>query len=301
MDLETLFQDSDPALKALLADVGALEGEETQEESEAKPVDDASGEAAGDESADDKIQEALLRELGELKEALAAKQEKAAESDDEVKPIVPDLDDEALGNLAKYRDRLEQIAQVGAAKGFKPVVDAVNEMRQQLAQIQSGVTQQQEALAQQVFVNALRAQVPDIDELYKSREFTEFLAQPAPLSNGKAIGELLEEAHNARDVGRIVEIIKLFRERHGGSGTDPYMRPDVINAAPGTPGSGRAVDTASRDMAKLVDARRRLRKLRAANKITDLEYEQAVKIIQRKEDDILRRADSFADLMKQIA
>ncbi|WP_333679879.1 hypothetical protein [Dyella sp.] len=91
--------------------------------------------------------------------------------------------------------------------------------------------------AEQVFVGHVRTRVPGFDDIRNNPDWAAFLEKPIPLTS-HTLGSALQEAHNARDLDRVVSIFHAFTSGQNpattqADSTATQTQPATTKAKPG--------------------------------------------------------------------
>lgn len=200
--------DLDAELEALMKELDATGGDDagTKQEPAADPQP----------ATEPGMVEDVIAELQSLRKEITARAaqadaKKAPEDGDDpsVDIPIPQVTNEELGNIAAYRAQLEKLAQSAVGEQLKAVTAELAETKKLLKKLKQEQAQSTEAS----FATALRAAIPDIDSLTTDPKFAEYVKQPAPLSGGRTIADLLNDAYKAHNIAQVREIIDGYKAK----------------------------------------------------------------------------------------
>jgi hypothetical protein len=180
--------------------------------------------------------DATATEMAQMREQIELMSERLASRSSAAAPSVELTDEEREA----YGGSLD-IIQRGAAANVDQAQDAnlsrfealESRIEDLVGMLQSGVNDVQATSYDQ----QLKLQVPDIDDIARSREFHDFIAEPIPYSGGETVGSRLKQAHRSRNLPTVVAIMNEFRATKGGTQSSgiPHqeaMRKPSTSAAP---------------------------------------------------------------------
>ena len=159
----------------------------------------------------------LQEQVDKLKQDLSKKQVA-----DKIAPIdfenLPDLTEE---EQRIYAESAPVISKLSRKEALTVIREVIQPLAAELAELKKGqtevgnrATETEEAL----FIDSVKRAVPQMPEKVKHPEWGNFLAKKAPFSRA-TYRELLQQAHNARDMDTIVEIFDAFRPQVPGNGS----------------------------------------------------------------------------------
>lgn len=163
----------------------------------------------------------------------------SAEEDFQVPPF--DLNDPELDLTEEERDTYAQsisvIQKAARKEAMKLVQQAVEPLTREINQLR-GASRKLDDMTEKSFLGNVRRSIPDLDTITTSAAWKEYAASRIPFT-GMTVGQALMQAHNARDLDRIVEIFDGHRGKATSNVIASLTAPAVSGAAaaPRQPGS----------------------------------------------------------------
>lgn len=124
----------------------------------------------------------------------------------------------------------------------KLITDIVTPLQQKIAELEKNnqnVEQRITATDEGSFVQQVKMHVKDLETVTKTPEWKQFISRPISPYTTKTIGNALVEAHNGRDLERVVKVFSDFGASRAGNPGDAYRAPAVSAAAGALPDSGK--------------------------------------------------------------
>ena len=158
-------------------------------------------------------------------------------------PAAPDPNELTAEEVALFGD-FAPVAQKLIARATAPLQREIAELRTQTGAVDERVGQTSEAM----FVGHVRARVPTFDTIRNDPAWAEFLQRPVPYT-AHTMGSALADAHEARDLDRVLSIFDAFAGQAGRAATPPSTPPAATPSAhaangttpPGTPPAGNGL------------------------------------------------------------
>ena len=257
------MSDTDFDLDALIKEI---EEEQNDEAKQAAP--DPAPEPAP------QVQDELVQDIMQEIKALRAKLDEPKQQASDEPPVkleTPTITNEELGNIAAYRDKLEKLARSAVGEDLKQITAVLADLKKLADDLRAQQAQQQEAS----FAAMLRVAVPDIDSLPNDPEFNAYLAERAPMSGGRTIGQLLQDAYERKDLNMVREIVSQFKARKQAKQGDALpsadARPPISQAPTAKPSGSSRAD-------KIAEARQELLKAFMNKKIP---YERYIQLKEK--------------------
>jgi hypothetical protein len=129
-----------------------------------------------------------------------------------------------------YSESLGVIQKAAKREAMKLVKTAVEPLTREIKQLR-GASQKFEDMTERSFVAAVKSRVPDMDNVTANPNWKEYTAKRVPYTQLN-IGQALMQAHQARDIDRIVEIFDGFVTGNTSNAVAALTAPAVAGAAP---------------------------------------------------------------------
>lgn len=205
----------------------------------AAPAVDWEAEAKKNEQRWHTLQGLYERERAE-REALAARlnqnsplPQPGAGNEDDFQPVVfdpnaPELDftDE---ERETYSQSLSVIERAAKREAMKLVQQAVEPLTREINQLR-GASRKLDDMTEKAFLTNVRRSIPDLDTITSSDAWKAYAGSRIPFT-GMTVGQALMQAHNARDLDRVVEIFDGYRGKATSNAIASLTAPAVSGAA----------------------------------------------------------------------
>lgn len=122
--------------------------------------------------------------------------------------------------LAKQRREIEDSV-------VKPLQDKITTFEKSSTESQQKFASNEEAM----FLQSVMSQVKDFNSIIKSPKWQEFVAKPASDIDETPIGAKLQEAHDRRDLVKVVKIFENYNKSLGNNMADAFKGPTVSSAS----------------------------------------------------------------------
>lgn len=196
----------------------------------------------------------LQSAMTQLQEQIKALQEKPADPPPEPKKslLTEDQREEYGDKLVEF---VQNASQDAVAKQLRDMQQTIDELRSNI----NGVSNTQTQTAEQIFWAAVDAKVPDFDAVNVNPEFVTWLQEIDP-GTGLTRKQLLVDAHEKLDAGRVIYFFTTWKALKGASDTPPPKDPPTLpdRAGSGKPRSPDETPSFTRaQIAEFYNARRR--------------------------------------------
>ena len=149
------------------------------------------------------IADLLQQTRAELAELRAGKA--GAKPDEPAKPDPTELSDEERDMFGEFLPVAQKIIDRTSA----PLRAKIDELEKQTGVVGHRAMQADE----QIFVNRVRARVPQFDDIVNDPDWVEYTKGVVPLTK-MTLFDALQDAHNARDLDRVTNILHAFASTH---------------------------------------------------------------------------------------
>lgn len=142
----------------------------------------------------------------------------------------------------QYGSALPVLNKVHSKNIQKAINDIVTPLQQKIAELEKNnqnVEQRITATDEGSFVQQVKMHVKDFETVTKTPEWKQFTSRPLSPYTNKTIGNALLEAHNGRDLERVVKVFSDFGASRASNPGDAYRAPTVSSAAAPLPDSNK--------------------------------------------------------------
>jgi hypothetical protein len=151
---------------------------------------------------------------------------------DEFLPVSFDLDDPELeltdDEKTTYAESFSVIQKAAKREAMKLVKTAIEPLNREIQQLR-GASRKIDDMTEKAFLASVRKSVGDLDNLTSSAAWKDHASSRVPFT-GLTVGQALMQAHNARDLDRVVEIFDAFRGKATSNAVASLTAPAVAGA-----------------------------------------------------------------------
>ena len=120
------------------------------------------------------------------------------------------------------------------AAQLSPVLDELDQLRAHATEVEARATMQVQQATAQGFNASLYAALPGLENTVATPAWRNYLNETAPMTGGRTVAQLVQDAHARRDLGVLREVYNSFQARQAAAAPAPAVTPALGMAAAGT-------------------------------------------------------------------